>query len=498
MNRSRYLLKNMSLFTISNIASKLLVFLLVPFYTNVLTESDYGIADVMQATLLLLVPLLSENAGEAALRYGIEESDKRGSILRSGLRHVLNSCLTVYIICTIAILIPYTGVYKIFFLMFAILFTCNAFYEFMLLFTQGCEEVEIMIRGSITCTFITVVSNLLFLLVFRMGLYGYLVSQMAAFLISGGLMFVKIRGAALVRQTEDQGLRREMTVYGRGMMLYSTASWANNALDRYFILFMLGSVQNGLYGVAYKIPAILMVFQRIFAQSFQMSATKSYKEEDAGGFFGNLYELYNAVMLTGCAFILLILRPLAAFMFRRGFHEAWIMVPPLLISVIFGALEGYLGSICLAHKDGKSMGIATGTGAIVNIILNYFGIILFGTIGAAYATMISYFTMFVIAYILTGKHVSIEVDIKRDILGYILIFTAGAVTMLPGIDSLSGAAFGSPALQMPADIVSSGIYKGVNGGLISYIVDALILAALVFIYRDQIVFIKRKITGGEA
>ena len=45
---------------------------------------------------------------------------------------------------------------------------------------------------------------------------------------------------------------------------------------------MLGSVQNGLYGVAYKIPAILMVFQRIFAQSFQMSATKSYKEEEAG------------------------------------------------------------------------------------------------------------------------------------------------------------------------------------------------------------------------
>ena len=98
MNRGRYLLKNMSLFTISNIASKLLVFLLVPFYTNVLTESDYGIADVMQATLLLLVPLLSMNAGEAALRFGIEESEKRGSILKSGLRHVCRSVIVVYII----------------------------------------------------------------------------------------------------------------------------------------------------------------------------------------------------------------------------------------------------------------------------------------------------------------------------------------------------------------------------------------------------------------
>lgn len=498
MNRSRYLLKNMSLFTISNIASKLLVFLLVPFYTNVLTESDYGIADVMQATLLLLVPLLSENAGEAALRYGIEESEKRGSILRSGLRHVLNSCLTVYIICAIAMIIPYTVSYKIYFLMFAILFTCNAFYEFMLLFTQGCEKVEIMIRGSITCTFITVVSNLLFLLVFRLGIYGYLISQMLAFLISAAIMFVKINGAVLIREKEDTELRREMTVYGRGMMLYSTASWANNALDRYFILFMLGSVQNGLYGAAYKIPAILMVFQRIFAQSFQMSATKSYKEEDAGGFFGNLYELYNAVMLTGCAFILLILRPLAGFMFRKGFYEAWVMVPPLLISVIFGALEGYLGSICLAHKDGKSMGIATGTGALVNIILNYLGILLFGAIGAAYATLISYFTMFVIAYILTRKHVAIEVDIKRDVLGYILILAAGAVTMLPGISQSEGTASGIAGSGILSAIASSGVLGGAKGYWTVCIADALILSALVFIYREQITFVKRKFTGGEA
>lgn len=477
MNRGRYLLKNMSLFTVSNIASKLMVFLLVPFYTNVLTESDYGIADVMQATLLLAVPLLSMNAGEAALRYGIEESGKRGSILRSGLRHVIRSAALVYIICIALILIPVLSEYKLYFALFSVLFSCDAFYEFMLLYTQGCEKVEIMIRGSISCTFITVVSNLLLLLVFHMGLYGYLISQMAAFLISAGIMFFRIRGFEALSEPEDLLLRQEMTEYGRGMMLYSTASWANNALDRYFILFMLGSIQNGLYGVAYKIPAILMVFQRIFAQSFQMSATKSYKEEDAGKFFGELYELYNAVMLSGCAFILLILRPLAAFMFRKGFYEAWIMVPPLLISVIFGALEGYLGSICLAHKDGKSMGIATGTGAVVNIILNYFGIILFGTIGAAYATMISYFTMFEIAFALTRKHILMEVDIRRDAFGYLMILAAGAVTMLPGIRA-SVASFPT--------------------GAVSYIADALILALMLFIYRQQISFVKRKVTGGTA
>ena len=72
----------MALFTVSNFVSKILVFLLVPFYTDVLTESEYGIADVMQATLLLAVPLLSMNAGEAALRFALEHTDRYGSILK--------------------------------------------------------------------------------------------------------------------------------------------------------------------------------------------------------------------------------------------------------------------------------------------------------------------------------------------------------------------------------------------------------------------------------
>ena len=79
----KYFAGNLALFTISNFVSKILVFLLVPFYTNVLTTADYGIADVMQTTLLLLVPALTVNMGEAALRFGIDRSERRAKIYYS-------------------------------------------------------------------------------------------------------------------------------------------------------------------------------------------------------------------------------------------------------------------------------------------------------------------------------------------------------------------------------------------------------------------------------
>ncbi len=427
--KTGYLLSNMALFTVSNFVSKLLVFFLVPFYTDVLSTSEYGTADVFQSALLLAVPLLSFNAGEAALRYGIENENERGGILRTGLRRVLISAAVVFLICALAVFLPIDGKLKIYAALFAMIYLCDALYEFMLLFCQGCENVKVMITGSVSCTAVIIASNMVFLLVFRLGLYGYLFSQMAAFLFSALLMFFLIGGTKLLKSAENIELSREMLVYGRGMLLYSTSSWINNALDRFYILLMLGTSSNGIYGAAYKIPAILMVFQRIFAQSFQMSATKSYREKDSVEFFSRLYCLYNAVITSGCAVILLFLTPLGAFMFRKGFSVAFYYVPFLLISVIFGALNGFLGSVCLAYKDPKSMGEATATGAVINMILNYVLIICFGLIGAAAATLVSYFCMFAIAFFKTKKHVRLNVNIIKDSCVYLLLLAEGILCM---------------------------------------------------------------------
>ncbi|MCR4743725.1 MAG: polysaccharide biosynthesis C-terminal domain-containing protein [Lachnospiraceae bacterium] len=421
----KYLFKNMALFTISSLVSKLLVFLLVPFYTSILTESEYGIADVMQSTLLLGVPLLSINAGEAALRFGLDKGADHGEILRIGLKRVFFSDLLALILSGGFFafrLITKKGPEPEYIVLFFFLFLFNSFYEYMLLYCQGTEKVQIMIMGSVSCTFLVIICNIFFLLFLSLGLYGYLFAQMIAYTGSAMLMFSMVGGDVQIKKIiKDRKLEREMFDYGSGMLLYSTSSWINNALDRYYILLMLGSSENGLYGAAYKIPAILTIFQRIFAQAWQMSAAKEYDEKDRDKFFSNMFRIYSAIMVLGAAGIILFLKILARIMFQKSFFEAWVLVPPLLISVIFGALEGFMGSICLAFKDGKSIGRATGLGALVNIVLNYFLIIEFATMGAAIATLISYFVMFAAAYIMVKKYVKLDVSMAKNFFAYILL-----------------------------------------------------------------------------
>lgn len=429
MGKYKYLANNIALFSISNFVSKILVFLLVPFYTNVLTTAEYGIADIFQVTLLLLVPALTLNVGEAALRFGIEYENRRGSILYVGLTMVGKAAVFVAVAAGIGALFVEKQM-KWYLFLFVILFAANALYEFLVLYFQGCEKVQIVVCGSVFSTLIIIACNIFFLLLIRIGLNGYLFSQMIAYALAALFMLMLDKKQTFDKFEADPELKKEMLSYGKPMILYSTGSWINNASDRYLVAGLLGAGVNGLYGVAYKIPAILMVFQRIFAQAWQMSATKSYSDEQSGEFFNSMYKGYRMFMVLGCSGLILFVRLIAQFMFQKEFFEAWRFVPPLLISVIFGALTGFLGSICLAHKDAKSMGIATLIGAVLNIVLNIVLIPRIGAMGAAIATAISYFCMYAFAMYFVSKYVKLQVNYWFDGLVCSLLILQSCVMIL--------------------------------------------------------------------
>ncbi|MBQ7565295.1 MAG: polysaccharide biosynthesis C-terminal domain-containing protein [Lachnospiraceae bacterium] len=477
MGKYKYLANNIALFTISNFVSKILVFLLVPFYTNVLTTAEYGTSDVMQTTLLLLVPALTINMGEAALRFGIERAEERPLIFRIGIKYIGKAQCVVLVLGLLAgwssALLPFHLTWELI-VFFILLFCTDSLYEYMILFLQGCEAVRFVVIGSVFSTIVLICSNLLFLLAFRLGLPGYFISQILSYGLSFLLMIFlagrKGRAADPEKTEAGRALEKEMLDYGKPMILYSTGAWINNAADRYFVSLLCGVAVNGIYGVAYKIPSILTVFQRIFAQAWQMSATKSLTEDEeqtreipgekneaepvpegqestrpemakkqgksqtglkSPEFYSRMYGAYLAFMVLGCGFLILIVRPLSIFLFRKDFFEAWRYVPPLLVSVVFGALTGFLGSICLAYKDSKAMGLATGIGAAVNVVLNALLIPKYQAMGAAIATAVSYFVMYGMAFFFVRWHVQIKTSPVKDVAAFLLL-GAEAIAMTGG------------------------------------------------------------------
>ena len=86
MNEKKYsfLAKNTLLFSISAFGSKILTFLLVPLYTNVLSTSDYGMVDILTTTVSLLSIALTFNIASAVMRFALEYVDIPEIILKYG------------------------------------------------------------------------------------------------------------------------------------------------------------------------------------------------------------------------------------------------------------------------------------------------------------------------------------------------------------------------------------------------------------------------------
>ena len=73
MNRNKYLLKNTLLIFLGNIGSKLIIFLLIPLYTAVLTTEQYGIIDLIFNIMMIALPIITLNMYESMLRFPLDQ-----------------------------------------------------------------------------------------------------------------------------------------------------------------------------------------------------------------------------------------------------------------------------------------------------------------------------------------------------------------------------------------------------------------------------------------
>ena len=77
MNKYQTLAANTILMSAGTFGSKLLVFLMVRFYTGYLTPAEYGTADLITQTANLLIPLVSLDITDAVFHFAADRRSGR-------------------------------------------------------------------------------------------------------------------------------------------------------------------------------------------------------------------------------------------------------------------------------------------------------------------------------------------------------------------------------------------------------------------------------------
>lgn len=423
------LAKNVGILTIANFGTKFLSFLLVPLYTSVLSTSDYGTYDLVSNTVSVLIPILTSNMVDAVLRFSIDRDVGRDSVIGVGIKHLLIALAIAAAALAVNAamgLSPALGSLSPYVFM---VFATQASSQILLYYARGLNRFTDVAVSSVLCSAAVIGANIVFLVVLRLGLEGYFLANILGPALQVLYLAVRLKLKRVRLRGLSRSLERRMVSYSRPLIANAIAWWVNNVSDRYVVTLVCGVAVNGVYSVAFKIPSILSILQTVIGQAWTVSAVDEFDPEDGKGFFSDVYALYNSLMVIACSAVIALDLPLAGMLYANDFFEAWRYVPLLTVSVVFGAMAGYVGGILAAVKDSAEFARSSVIGAIANIVLNVVTVPLVGPMGSAAATAFSYWLTWLLRMRRIRKYIRLKLALRRDCASYVVLVLQGILLL---------------------------------------------------------------------
>ena len=395
-NRVKYLLKNTGILGLCMFSSKIMVFLLVPIYTSVLSTSAYGTYDLAVTTMHLLYPVLTINIAEAVMRFLMDKDSEKRAVIGFSIR-IISAAIFVMgiLIACNSIFCLWTDINGLEVYIFCY-FVAYILHNWLIQTAKGLEEIKCMGFAGLMGTVTMLLLNIILLLYFKSGLKGFFVANTLGEFIPALYIAIHIRVWKYFRFKQNKDLQLQMLKYCAPMILVAIGWWANSSTNKYVVAWICGASANGLFSVAYKIPTILTTVQQIFIQAWQVSAVKEYDSKESSKFYKSVFIHSNALMCIACSIIIIFNRLLASFLFANEFYNAWSFVPFLLVSSMLNAASGYIGAILLAQKNVKSITLSAVIGICANALVGIVLVFAIGVQGAAIAVVVSSFIIFFI------------------------------------------------------------------------------------------------------
>ncbi|MBK7634514.1 MAG: polysaccharide biosynthesis C-terminal domain-containing protein [Saprospiraceae bacterium] len=227
-----------------------------------------------------------------------------------------------------------------------------------------------------------------------------------------------------IKWQPDKSMIVKLLQYGWPIMIGGIAYTINENMDKLLIENLIGKEENGVYAACYK----LSVFMTLYIMAFRLGAEPFFFRH-AGN--ANAKNNYSTIMtwfvIFGCIFSVIITGYLDLFagiiIKNKMYLEGLFIVPVLLIANLFSGIYNNL-SIWYKLTDMTRYGMFISiVGAITTIITLFIFVPVFGIMGGAISTLITYVLMALVSWYLGHKYYHVSYDITK-IAVYILFASA--------------------------------------------------------------------------
>jgi len=386
------------IYSIGSIFEKSLAFFFIPFYTTYLGTYDYGIVGLMSITVGLIStfiapPLIS---GFVRYYYAPEYCNKKKLFLfnsllflavQSFLLALLFYLLKDVISCVVLDNPRLVHIVKI----YAFILFFQPVSEFLLTFIRQEEKAKFFIFVSWTGFLVTASSTLFGLLHLRIGVLALIYGNLIGLVYTVACVlpvFLKYSTPKISFSLLGPSLK-----FGYPLVFQGFSILLIQAGDRYVLkLFSTLSIV-GLYSFSYKFAEIMNIILIVpLKQAIQPIVLKQEgKPEKLRAFVSSNCRYFYLLGMFLCLILALYSKEAIQIMARKEeYWRGWIIVPIIAFSYLQHGLGNFFNWGLTMSKKVYHISANVLISAIVNIGLNFVFIPLWGIVGAALATLLSY------------------------------------------------------------------------------------------------------------
>lgn len=434
MGLYKSLFKQTAIYGFATVFPRMLSFLLVGLYTNILPTAEYGELSIVFSWTVVFNVILSYGMETAFFRFYSAETDKENVIATSTISIFWSSILFLFgalIFRNTLASWAHVDVQYITFTIWILVLDALVIIPFSKLRANKRPMMYAIIKiGNVV---VNLALNLYFLLVlpkiyadspdsFLGNMYidnfeiGYIfVSNLLASLLT---FVVLSPNYVSLKRNFDVALWKKMMRYGLPILIAGIAFAVNEHFDKILLENLLpaniAKSEVGVYSACYKLGLFMVLFATAFRlgiEPFFFSHASNENAPQTYAMITKYFVIFGSLILLGVIVFADILKLLL--LKDESYWEAMKVVPLIILANFFLGIYNNL-SVWYKLTDKTIIGAYISiVGAILTLILNYILIPKYSYYGSAIATISAYGSMMLISYILGNKYYPIPYDMEK-------------------------------------------------------------------------------------
>ncbi len=413
------LVKHTTIYGVGGLLGKLAGFLLIPFYTHYLSTAQYGTLELLDLSLSLTGLLLNAVVAVPLVRffYDCEDDGERRKVVSTAMLAAAGSALAisgcgVIFANRLSLLILKSSGLGLYFRVISASFFLMCINSVAWNYLRARQRSGLIVSVNLASLVVTLTLNIWFIAGLHMGVLGVLVSGLI-----GHLLNTSIIGTQTLRFSGwhfDFAKMAAMAKFGAPVIVSSLGAFTLNFSDRFFLQHYRALSDVGVYALGYKFGFMLnfllvQPFFMIWPPRFYALA----KQDNARETVSRVGTYLCFILTLGGLAISLTIGDVIRVIASPDFQGANRIVPLITLAYVCQGMTTFFQIPLFLEKRTSYVAVIGGLGGVLNLFLNWALISAFGALGAAWATLLSFGAVSLMAFVVAQQVYRVPYQLAR-------------------------------------------------------------------------------------